>query len=104
MDLPNKTQNLQLYAVLERVIQQARFGQINLSLQIHDGKAVYLIGNNFEHRQYKEDGATEALEEFLTRVKNIRIARRSGTFTATFKFHGGKVKELLLQSNFKNQL
>lgn len=103
-EIPENMPNIQLYAALEQVIQKARFGTVSLSVQIHEGKAVYLIGNNFEHRQYKEDGTTKAIEEFLMRIKDTRVKGKTGSCTATFKFQAGSVKELLIQSNFKNHL
>ncbi len=98
------SQNIPLFAALEQVIRKTKFGTVNLSLQVHDSKAVYLVGNNFEQRQYKDDGTTQAVEEALVRLKEARVKAKTGTFTVTFKFHQGSVKELLLQSNFKNTL
>ena len=53
-----------------------------------------------ERREYKEDGIIEAVREYTEAIKDAREKKEYGTLAATFVFHSGKVKEMLIQTNF----
>lgn len=90
--------------ILNEISKKVRFGQVTLSLQLHNSKFVGLIGNEFLRRIYKDDGMVEAVKEFLDVLEKAREKEKYGTLSVSFRFDKGKLKEMLIQDNFKKIL
>ncbi len=86
---------------VDQLVKGIGYGDITLHLKVHAGRVVAVIGNNMQRKEYKEDGAIEALQTFTEAMKDARAKREYGTLVTTFVLHGGKVKEMLIQTNFK---
>jgi hypothetical protein len=87
--------------LIEKELKAVKFGQMTVNFQVHGGKVVGFIGNDFERRKYKEDGATEAIKLFLDEVKKSRTEEDTGTISVTYDLRNGKILETLIQKNFK---
>ena len=54
-----------------------------------------------ERREYQEDGIIEAVSAYTESVKDAREKQEYGTLAAPFEVLGGKVKEMRIQTTFK---
>ncbi len=93
--------NLAPYAQIEAMLKKVGYGQVTLSMQVHDGKIVAFISNNFVHRQFGQDGGAEAIQDFLEKLKEHRDQQHYGSITGSFTLRRGAIKELVVQSNVK---
>jgi hypothetical protein len=90
-----------LLSELEKTAKDINYGQSVLTLSIHSGRIVGLLKNNLKRRLYKQDGAIEAMQEIVDRVKITREKKQSGLLTFTIGFVNGEIKELILSENEK---
>jgi signal recognition particle GTPase len=91
----------ELLSELEKTAKDVNYGQAVLTLSVHSGKIVGLLKNNLKRRLYKEDGAIEAMQEIVEKVKSTREKRQSGLLTFTIGFVDGAIKEIVLSENEK---
>ncbi len=99
------SQNLPLYASLERYIANTRFGELPLRVIVHDGRAVAIAGETTKKRIYKKsDGAVKALEELVLDVKDVCSTKETSTITAVLTMREGKVIAMTATREVQMQL
>lgn len=101
MDQSKSVLNLVPLAQLDRLAQEQSFGSMQVTLEVHDKKIVGLTGARFRRKTYKFDGAEDAIQEFLHDLQRYQECKESGAVTLTIKLHKGDVKEMFIQTNFR---
>lgn len=81
-----------------------KFGQLALSLEVHDGQVKALEGNEHMQKFYTGDGTQPAVDQALALLAQERNDGKSGQITFTFDFKSGQVKKLFVHRQFKHQL
>jgi signal recognition particle GTPase len=91
----------ELLSELEKTAKDVNYGQAVLTLSVHSGKIVGLLKNSLKRRLYKQDGAIEAMQEIVEKIKTTREQKQSGLLTFTIGFVNGEIRELILSENEK---
>lgn len=102
MEQNKSIQNLVPLAQLDRLAQEQGFGTMQVIMEVHDKKIVAVSGQRFRRKTYKlGDGYEDAMREFVNDIRNWQVANESGNVTLTVKLHKGDVKEIFIQTNFR---
>lgn len=91
--------NLAPLAELEQALEQQGYGTVSLSLQVHKGKIVSLMGHQFQHVRFREGENAKAVAQVIGEIKATSQDKRSGTFTFSITFDEGTIKEIDIQRN-----
>lgn len=91
--------NIAPLAELEHALEQQGYGTVSLSLQVHTGKIVSLMGHQFQHVRYREGENAKAVALVIGEIKQAAQDKRSGTFTFSITFNEGAIKSVDIQRN-----
>jgi len=91
--------NIAPFAELEQALERQGYGTVSLSMQVHKGKIVSLMGHQFQHVRYREGENAKAVAQVIGEIKQTSQDKRSGTFTFSITFNEGDIKEVDIQRN-----
>lgn len=94
----------QIDKILEMIAQQIKYGQLDLNLDVHDGKLKSIVGSEHAQLNYPGDGTQKSVEDLLASLALERNQKRTGKVTYTFDLHTGSVKRLYIHKQIKHSL
>lgn len=93
---------------LERLIELAakstKFGQLNMTLGVHNGEVKYLEGSEHSSKNFSTAGNREAIEYLLQSLAKEQNISSTGALTITFEFIKGAIKKVHTHKSFRHNL
>lgn len=91
--------------LLKFVSDKTPYGQISLTVGMHNGQVRYYLGNEQISRTFKGANSTQQAVDFaLGLLAQDRQAGKSGTLTITYELVAGDVKRLHAMRQIKHTL
>lgn len=90
-----------LQQLIEFVLEQGEhngFGDANLNVKFHNGKAFTSVASTSKIRQYKDDN-TKAVYEMAQAIKEATAAGKSGSVTFTAILNKGNITRVIFDDN-----
>jgi hypothetical protein len=92
-----EAKNQQFHQELEAAVRKLGYGISSLTLQVHAGEVVSVLGQNFKQIRYKEGQNSEAVSACLAEIKKLWNKKKSGSLTFSFDFENGQIRKLEIQ-------
>jgi len=93
---------------LDQLIQLAarstKFGQLDMTLGVHNGEVKYLMGSEHASKNFSTAGMQEAIEHALQAVAKEHNLQSTGALTVTFEFNSGIIKRVHTHRSFRHDL
>jgi hypothetical protein len=96
-------ENSDFFNELEQAIKKIGFGVTSLTLQVHDGSVVNVLGQNFKQVRYPEGQNSLAIGYLLAEVKKLCDNHKSGSLSFSLDLEKGNIRKLEIQENISRK-
>lgn len=93
-----------LNEIINFAAKQVNFGQLNFSVDVHNGQVRAVMGDEHSEKHFPGDGYQQALDMLHTIMAEERNSERTGVITFTFDNRAGQTKKLFVHRQFKQML
>lgn len=93
-----------LEQLINLAAQATKFGQLDMTLGVHDGLVKYVDGSEHASKNFSTAGMQEAIDYALLALARERNLKSTGALTITFEFAQGNVKKVHLHRRFRHNL
>lgn len=94
-----------IHQLIDLAVQQTPYGQITMTVGVHNGEVRYLMGNEQITKTFNGANCTQQAVEFgLALLAQDRQAGKSGTLTVTYEMQAGNVKKIHAMRQMKHKL
>lgn len=90
--------------LIDLAAQATKFGQLDISLGIHDGQVKYIVGSEHSSKNFSTSGMSEAVEHALQILARERNNQSTGALTITFELNSGNIKKVHTHRSFRHNL
>jgi hypothetical protein len=101
MDKNKSMMNLIPLAQIDRMAQEMRYGSIPVEVEVFEGKVVAVSGSKSMRKIYKKGGLQIAIEELAQKLIGYEAEKECGVVEIKLKLHRGELKEMLMQTSFR---
>jgi len=94
----------QLEKLIEFAAKATKFGQLDMTLGVHNGEVRYVLGSEHASKNFATAGMQQAVDYALQILARERNSKSTGALTVTFEFATGNVKKVHVHRNFRHDL